>query len=102
MIFNWNSELINDSVLTLNNHQRAALDCFISLSKGQTKPGPVRLKRFGFTDLPDYESNLAAARKITVAHFAKRGIRRVDDLSFAEPNRSTDDRIEKAVRKAAA
>src|SRR5690349_1397220 len=101
MIFAWTPDLINDSLHTLTAQQRAALECLQSLSNGQEKPGPTRLKNYGFQTLDDYERNLEAARQIATAHFGELGIRRIDDLSFAEPGRSTEGRIQHAVRKAA-
>ena len=100
MIFAWTPELIDGALGTLTDQQRAALDCLQSLSKNQEKPGPTRLKKYGFKDLDDYERNLAAARETAKAHFAELGIRRMDDLSFTEPNHSTEGRIQKAMRKA--
>lgn len=100
MIFNWTPELINESLDRMTDHQRAALDCFMSLDKNQERPGPVRLKKHGFSDLADYEKNLAAAREIAQAHFAEKGIRRIDDLAFIEPDRSAEGRIQRGVQKA--
>jgi len=101
MIFAWTPDLIDSAVGMLTDQQRSALDCFVSLSKGQDKPGPVRLKKHGFADLDEYKANLASAREIAKAHFADLGIRHVDDLAFVEPDRSTEGRIQKAVRKTA-
>lgn len=101
MLFTWTPDLINESLGTLTDKQRAALDCFLSLSKNQTKPGPVRMKKYGFTDLDDYDRTLASARETAMAHFAEPGIHHLSDLSFTEPNRSTEGRIQKAVQKAA-
>ena len=99
MIFSWTPDLIADALGSLTDRQRAALDCFMSLSKGQERPGPTRLKKHGFDDIDDYEENLGSAREIAIAHFAKQGIKHVDDLIFPEPDRSTEGRIQKAVRK---
>ncbi len=101
MIFTWTPEIINSALDTLTTQQRAALDCFMSLSKNMKKPGAVRLREFGFETLNDYEANLQSARETAMAHFAQRGIRHVDDLGFAEPERSNEGRIQNAARKVA-
>ena len=101
MIFTWTPDLITAALDVLTDQQRAALECLTSLSKGQEKPGPTRLKKHGFRNLDEYETNLEAAREIAIAHFAELGIRRMDDLAFVEPDRSTEGRIQKVVRKKA-
>jgi hypothetical protein len=100
MIFNWTPEFINASLVSLTAKQRAALDCLLSLSKSMTRPGPARLKKYSFQNLDEYEANLQTAREIAIAHFAEKGIRHVDDLSFPEADRSTEGRIQKAAQKA--
>jgi hypothetical protein len=101
MLFTWTPEIIEAGLATLTEQQRAALDCFLSLSKGMTKPGPVRLKKYGFKDLHEYEVNLQSARETAVGHFGGMGIRHFDDLILPEPERSAEGRIQHAMRKVA-
>jgi hypothetical protein len=99
MIFAWTTELIEECLTLLTPQQRTALNCFLSLSRNQKKPGPVRLKKYGFTNLQEYEAHLQSARESAIGHFAEKGIRRVDDVAFPEPDRSTEGRIQHAARK---
>jgi len=48
----------------------------------QEKPGPTRLKKYGFQNSDEYEANLQAARETAISHFAEKGIGHLDDLSF--------------------
>jgi hypothetical protein len=98
MIFNWNPTLIQESLTGLTNQQRAALDCVMSLSKKMTKPGAVRLRRFGFDSLEEYEDALSTAREHVRQYFAGLGISRVEDLPFEEQGRSTEARLQSAAR----
>jgi hypothetical protein len=97
MLFNWNPKLINDSLAGLTAQERAALDCLMSLTKNMTKPGAVRLKRFGFDTLDEYEARLSSAREHVRQYFAGLGISRVEDLPFEEQGRSTDARLQSAI-----
>ena len=99
MLFNWTPDLIATALDVLTEHERAALECLLSFSRNQTKPGPVRLTKYGFKNLDDYERNLKTARKKAGAYFADMGIRHVDDLSFPESDRSTEGRMQVAAKK---
>ena len=98
MIFAWTPDLIDAAISGLSDQQLAALDLAASIT-GAAKPGAVRLNRFGFQNLDEYEVALANARAQVRAFFGVRGIRHVADLDFQEPGRSVEGRIrESALR----
>ncbi len=96
MLFNWNPALVDGALAVLTDPERRAIDCLMSLNKGKKKPGPVRLRRYGFDSLEDYEVAVAAVREHMKEHFAGLGIKRVDDLKFEEPRLSTEGRLKAA------
>ena len=97
MIFNWNPTLIHDFLTGLTDRQRAALDCLMSLTKNVTRPGAVRLRRFGFDSLEEYEESLSTARDHVRQYLSGLGINQVDDLPFEEQGRSTEARLQRAI-----
>jgi hypothetical protein len=68
----------------------------MSLTANVTKPGAVRLRRFGFGTLEEYEAALSAARQHVKEYLANLGIGQVDDLPFEEPGRSIEARLQAA------
>jgi hypothetical protein len=63
MMSNRTPELIDAALCVLSREEHAALDCLPSLTKHVTKPGPVRLKKYRFSALHEYEAPLKALDK---------------------------------------
>jgi hypothetical protein len=94
MILTWTSEFITTALSTLTEEERAAIHLTTDLS-GAARPGPARLKKFGFGSVHEYCTALETARPKLKNWFAVWGIHKLGDLDFVEPGRSAEGRIQK-------
>jgi hypothetical protein len=98
MFLNWTPDLIQTALSTLTDQQRSAIHLAAHLGDA-SRPGPVRIKTFGFESCNVYLTALETARAKLKNWFAVWGIHKIDDLDFVEPGCSVGGRIQRAAKK---
>jgi hypothetical protein len=87
LLTNWSDTAINETLSTLTEPERTAIDIWSHVRKTETRPGVKTILTFAGETYPqnleNYEAALASGLKNFREFWASRGVNKVDDLGFA-------------------